>query len=184
MRILWLSLLFIPVAHAGVIEIGATGNYRESYLTEKTYQKSVSYTGSISYYFWEMSALELSYTRGTNISSLKISTTDQQTINTTYFEMVGMDLVLTLADKQSYFLPYIKGGGAYLAKEMENQREGTPMQKDSLYGLVPSAGLGFKLRLSQNLSIKIGADAWTNPHKSGQDTVWDYAGRGGFSWLF
>ncbi len=183
--LLLLGIAWIPQSFAGFIEIGGSGNYRISQLNEDNYQKSLSYTGSISYYFWEMSALELSYTQGTQVSVLKISDTDSKTTTTTYFEMSGLDLVLTLADKQSIFLPYIKGGGAYIVKKMESQVEGfAPKPAQPVYGAVPSAGVGFKIKLTQALSFKAGVDGWRSPPGNSKKAIWDYAGRAGLSWMF
>lgn len=43
------------------VELGANANYRRSAFDSNNYQELISYTGSISYYFMEMSAIELSY---------------------------------------------------------------------------------------------------------------------------
>src|SRR5574338_699245 len=90
-------MLLASTANAGFYEISATGNYRKSFLDKDNYQESISYTGSVSYYFWEMSALELSYTLGRQIAALKTSPTDTKTFLTTDFEMYGLDLVITFA---------------------------------------------------------------------------------------
>ncbi len=178
-----ISLSFSSLAQAGVFEIGASGNYRISRLDEDNYSEMVSYTGTISYYFWEMSALELSYTQGTQITVMLIPG-DNKTTTTTGFQMGGADLVLTLADKQSLFQPYVKLGGAYLRKEMVREIE--TLGKDRLptsEGIVPSAGVGFKIRLTNALSLKAGVDAWTSPPSQDRTTI-DYAARAGISWMF
>lgn len=143
----------------------------------------VSYTGSLSYYFWEMSALELSYTEGTQVVVLSIPG-DNKNVVTTQFRIIGGDLVLTLADKDSLLQPYVKVGGAYMTKKItrEIQTVGSD-HLDAPSGLVPSAGVGFKIKISQGLSIKVGVDAWTSPPEKKPVTV-DYAGRAGISWLF
>ncbi|MGE0763653.1 MAG: outer membrane beta-barrel protein [Bdellovibrionales bacterium] len=172
-----------PHAQAGVIEVGASGNYRISRINKENYQEMVSYTGTLSYYFWELSALELSYTEGTQIVVLQIPT-ENRTTTTTSFQMAGLDLVLTLADKQSVFQPYVKLGGAYLKKEMQREIENMGITKlPSSEGVVPSAGVGFKFRIGANLSLKVGVDAWTSPSNQSPTTI-DYAGRAGISWMF
>lgn len=182
-----LLLSLTSVAHAGFYEVSATGNYRKSFLDKENFQESLSYTGSISYYFWEMSALELSYTLGRQIAVLKTSTLDPKTVLTTDFEMFGLDLVFTLASKEDAFLPYIKLGGAHLEKSMTREREfptGTSVEHPpGVNGWVPSLGVGFKIRMTQTLSIKIGADAWSSPLDK-DPVIWDYAGRAGLSWMF
>lgn len=174
--------LFSISASAGFIELGASGNYRISRINTDNYQELISYTGSLAYYFWEMSAIELSYTQGSQVVVVTPDPTSRTKI-TTFFELIGADLVLTLADKQSFFQPYIKAGGAYtkkvIVREVINQSDRIPSRD----GLVPSAGLGFKLNFTNAFSIKVGVDAWSSP--PGQDPVTvDYAGRGGISWIF
>jgi Outer membrane protein beta-barrel domain len=185
-NLMLLAGLLIPsLAQAGFIELSATGNYRISRIDEDNYQEMVSYTGSVSYYFWELSALELSYTEGIQVVVLKIPG-DNKTTTSTKFSLAGLDLVLTLADKQSAFQPYIKVGGAYLTKRIEREVEGIPNGNDSIdapSGAVPSAGLGFKVKLTNQMSIKVGVDAWTSPLDRDPVTI-DYAGRAGMSWLF
>ncbi|MBX7231787.1 MAG: porin family protein [Bdellovibrionales bacterium] len=168
---------------AGFMEVGASGNYRISKINSNNYQEMVSYTGSLSYYFWEMSAMELSYTQGNQIVVLQIPS-DNKTTTTTFFELIGLDLVITLADKQSDFQPYVKMGGAYIKKEIVRTIESLGSDRiDSPAGLVPSAGVGFRIKLSTNFSIKAGVDAWTSPLKQNPVTI-DYAGRAGVSFLF
>ena len=68
LSILVLTLLSWNV-HAGYYELGFTGNYRKLYLpssnsNRESFDESLSYTASIAYYFAEMAAMELSYTKG------------------------------------------------------------------------------------------------------------------------
>lgn len=178
--------LWSPFASAGFVEIGATGNYRISRLDSDNYQEMVSYTGSISYYFWEMSALELSYTEGRQVVVVKVPNdpTDNKTTITTTFQLAGLDLVLTLANKQSTLQPYVKLGGAYMHKEFVREVETLGSTKlPSVSGVVPSAGLGFKVKITDGLSFKVGVDAWTSPPDK-EPVIVDYAGRAGVSWMF
>jgi hypothetical protein len=95
-----------------------------------------------------------------------------------------MDLVLSFAERQDPFRPYIKFGGGYLTKQRyrkinDDARERIAKQD----GVVPSAGLGMSLALSKEFSIKLGIDAWTSPLDE-DPLVIDYAARAGISWLF
>lgn len=172
-----------PNASAGIFEVGGSGNYRISRLDKDNYQEMTSYTGSVSYYFWEMSALELSYTEGEQIVVLKIPT-ENKTTTTTIFKMAGLDLVITLASKESVIQPYIKAGGAYITKDMYREVETVGMDRlPSQKGLVPSAGAGIKIKFTNTMSLKVGVDAWTSPSNQKPTTI-DYAGRAGLSWMF
>lgn len=175
--------LFAQNSKAGIFEIGASGNYRISRLDRNNYQEMESYTGSISYYFWENSALELSYTSGTQIVVLKI-TGENMAITTTSFQMMGADLVLSLASKESFIQPYIKAGAALTRKKMTREIENQGVDELPISeGLVPSAGIGVKFKISNTMSLKLGVDGWTSPSNQKPTTI-DYAGRAGISWLF
>lgn len=176
-------LLATPFAHAGYMEIGATANYRKSAIDGSNYQEILSYTASYSYYFWEMSALELSYTSGENVVSVQINNEPKSKI-TTRFSLIGLDLVVTMADKESAFQPYFKIGAAYIQKDVLQEVENLSAQKlNSPSGVVPSVGLGFKIKMTKEIALKCGVDAWSSPLDKQPFTV-DYAGRAGISWLF
>ncbi|MGE4132421.1 MAG: outer membrane beta-barrel protein [Bdellovibrionales bacterium] len=188
MRRLWLLLFLIfvaPSAHAGFIELGLSANYRSSSYDKYNYVESLSYTGSFSYYFWEMCAWELNYTTGYSKQVSKgTAVTDVKTTIEDNIELITMDLVLSFAARQDPFRPYIKFGGGYLTKERFRQVEGFDKDRISEQsGVVPSAGVGLALNLTKEFSIKLGVEAWTSPLDEDQVVV-DYAGRAGISWLF
>lgn len=172
-----------PMANAGYVELSATGNFRLSEINENNYQRLISYTGSISYYFWELSALELSYTEGEQFARIQPEG-GEYTELTTQFKMTGLDLVLTLADKQSTFQPYVKGGTAYIEKRIYRKTAITgtePISNEP--GFVPSAGVGFRIKFTNTLALKVGVDGWSSPIGREPKTL-DYAGRAGISWMF
>jgi len=72
-------LISLPQAFAGIFEISGTANYRRSQINDLNYQESQSVTASVSYYFMEMSALELSYTQGTAHLRVQAQSTDPWT---------------------------------------------------------------------------------------------------------
>ena len=177
-------LLFAPTLKAGYVELGVSGTYRKSFIDEKNYQTSTSITGSLSYYFWELSAIELSYTQGG--AKIVLQPEGEEKITTiTNFESVGADLVVTFAGKTSFLQPYVKMGGAYIVKRIKRQASdlGTyDVEDQSTEGVSPTAGLGFRIRMTERFSLKVGADVWWS--SLGKDPVTtDYAGRAGISWL-
>lgn len=170
-------LLFQP-ARAGYFEISASGSYRKTTYDKDNYYEYRSATGSIAYYFWEMSALELSYTRAiTNEQK-----TDYESRG--FIEMYGADLIFTMGGKQSLFQPYIKFGAAYQIKEssykLVNQ---DAVELEPIKGVSPSAGVGFKLIFAKNFALKFGIDVWSSPLNE-EESTYDYAGRAGISWIF
>lgn len=183
--ILILSIVYSSFAYSGVIELGGSASFRNSQLDSDNYQKTESYTGSLSYYFWEMSALEFSYTKGQSTLSTKASGEDR-IIYKTDFEMMGVDLVFTFAPRKATFQPFIKAGGATVSKKVYRELiDGsvTKIGETSGSSLVPSVGLGFKLKLTQTMGIKGSYDMWQSA-TSDDSEKWDTAWRLGISWLF
>ncbi len=173
------TLTFSISSRAGFVEIGASGNYRKFFVDEINYSESLSYTGSLSYYFWNSSALELSYTNG---RSKSISPTQQ---NQTDFELYGLDLVLSFAPREAAFKPYIKIGGAYQKKRIIFLLQNTDPIERRVEGPSPSGGFGFRLSLTESFGIRAGVDAWTSPmNNSGEPVTYDIAGRAGITWMF
>lgn len=176
-------LLLSTTAQAGYLELGSSANYRRSTIDSENFQESISYTGSISYYFLESSALELSYTSGYSKIVVTPGDITTQYVTETDFSLTGLDLVFSVGGREDLFQPYLKIGGAYIQKKIYRQLNG--FSKDKIgeqSGTVPSAGLGFKIKLSKTFSIKVGVDTWTSPLDEEPVTV-DYAGRAGFSWF-
>jgi hypothetical protein len=172
-------------ASAGLFEIGVSGSYRRSNLDEVNFTETTSITGSYSWYFMEMSALEFSYTQGLSKvnTALQGGSINQKT--QTEFTLIGVDFVLSLGGRQSSFRPYLKLGGVHVSRKILVSSDlFSPETIEPEDGIAPSAGIGVKLVLDKQLAIKLGVDAWTTP--IGQDTPveYDYAGRAGISWIF
>jgi outer membrane protein W len=187
------STLISPVAaHAGVFEIGASGTYRRSNIDQNSYDESKSLTGSLSYYFTEASAIEASYTEGSNkreiVNSDKTATVQRQTSSLTY-RSLGLDFVFTLGTKEATLRPYIKAGAQYIFEKryVDQSFTATGPVKGSVAedpsALVPSAGLGMTVRLSEMLSFKFGIDAWSSRSIQSKPVTIDYAARAGISWM-
>lgn len=155
----WVILLLLAglpsASWAGIVEIGASANFRRSTIDDNNFQESTSYTGSLSYYFWEMSALELSYTEGEAFLSVK-PLDDTKIITTSTFKLIGVDLIITLGSQQSTLQPYLKIGGAHIEKKIVRQAEGLDASEiESPSGIVPSAGLDLKLPLVEVFPLRL-----------------------------
>ena len=180
MRISLIALFGVMIwgtqAEAGYLEIGTSYNYRQNYVDEfnRTIQRSI--TGSISYYFWEQSALELSYTDGA--SDIKLDTVD---VNVK-FEFYGLDLVISFAGRGATFRPYVKAGAVYQIKSTRT-RYATIDRIVRTRGVSPSAGVGFRLKLTQSFVFRSGVDLWATDTDA-EEAQYDMVGRAGISWLF
>jgi outer membrane protein W len=185
----WLVLLALgaasPLASAGFFELGGSINYRSSGYDKNNYIESLTYTASGSYYFWEMCAWELNFTKGGSKQVTKgAATIDPKTTVQDDIQMTSLDLVLSFAGRQDPFRPYVKFGGGYLTKERYRKINNDARERiSSQDGIVPSGGVGLSLNITKEFSIKLGVDAWTSPLDE-DPLVIDYAGRAGVSWLF
>lgn len=175
------------VGQAGFIEVGASGSYRRANIDENSFDEARSLTGSLSYYFSEASALELSYTDGQN----KRVIGDNSHVTSMYYTLIGLDFVYTIGGRESAFRPYVKAGANYIVqKRIVDQyrlsdgsyNPATIIEEDP--ALVPSAGVGFKMAITQQLSIKVGVDAWSSRPLNKEPVQYDYAGRVGLSLMF
>ena len=174
-------------AQAGVFEVGASGSYRRQNIATDAVDESQSLTGSISYYLDEQSALELSYTDGVSKRAISPDSINGH-ITTATYKSVGLDFIYTFGGGSAR--PYVKLGTQYILEKritdqytnnvgnyQANTIESTP-------SFVPSAGIGFKIGLTNSISIKAGIDAWTSDSLAVKPVEIDYAARFGLSWMF
>ncbi len=190
LKTLLLLLMFIPsLGSAAYYELGFAGNYRKLFLPSDTdresFDSTLSFTGSFAYYFAEMAAAELSYTKGQSERFVPSITADSRTIYD--FELIGLDLIFTFAERKAPFIPYLKAGVAYFSrKTVTYEFTNSPIDSSDTVTLpttfVPSLGFGMKIRVTDRLSFKIGFEAWTSDSLE-RDPRWDVAGRAGISWF-
>ena len=173
-------------AAAGQFEIGASGNYRRTNIDNDAYNESTSITGSLNYYLTEMAAFELSYTDGTSKqyvgpTAVQGAVQGQETTSA-FYKMIGIDFIYTLSGHDSALRPYVKAGVAYLLeKRLVQQVQDIPaIVTEDNPAVVPSAGLGFKLSITQSFAIKAGVEGWMSA--DGNNDV-DYAGLVGVAWM-
>lgn len=167
------------MAVAGVVEVSLSGNYRSNAIDNENQSKTQSLSGSVSYYFWEMSALEASYTRGRteNVTSAFDLSAD--------FIQYGLDFVFSFAARESAFKPYIKVGGMYQINQIVTIQKTFPVPAvRENQGLTPSAGIGLSVRMTENFGLKFGAEAWLTPMDQSNTQVVNVAARAGISWMF
>jgi outer membrane protein W len=184
---LFFALVMGPIAaQAGFVEVGASANYRSSGYNKDNYVEAISYTASISYYFWEMSAVEVNYTTGYSKQVTKGSgETDPKETVEDNLQLTSMDLILSFAKRTDTFRPYIKVGGGYLDKQrFRRVNDDNTEMISHQYGIVPSGGFGLSISVTKELSFKLGLDAWTSPLDSDDPLIIDYVGRAGISWMF
>jgi len=190
--LIFIAIFVSPFSHAafaGVIEMSYSFSRTDSRFDADNFSRSLSHTGSIAWYFMQMSAIEFSYTRGEGQVSGRPSSETEAIRYRTEMQLWGADLVVTLAKKEWAFQPYIKGGGALIDKKTYRLANSVSPGPETLLfqtdpnDPVPSMGAGFRLRLNEQFNIRASYDRWRSGNA--QDTqIWDSAVRAGFSFMF
>lgn len=174
--------LFIAPAHS-FIEVSLSGSYSESQIQEILFSKSESYTGSISYYFMERSALQLSMTQANRRDRIFSDGSTNSTLQIVSANVLGLDLIANFGDRSATIQPFLKGGVAQMQKTFTSQTTGLESDEPTvLSGLAPSAGLGVRLLLTKKLSVNFACDAWALPQGNGLQSF-DVRVTGGISWF-
>lgn len=182
MKSLILLLLCSSISHAFNYELGVSFAKKKNSFDKDNYFETESSTASVSVYFTEQVALEMSYTDAKAIRYEKpaggnTTETYQKT------EVLGADLILVLADRKSWLQPYIKGGAAQLKRSQTvNVLEiNDPKSLDIETAIIPSYGVGVKIGVTKSLSFRISYDVWQTP-VGGGTTSDDSQIRAGVSW--
>lgn len=170
-------------AHALYTELGLSYGRKTTTFDENNSFDSESITGSISIYFLERLALELSYTDARGLREEKANSSDPQRTTTQKSQIMGADLILVFADKKSLFQPYIKGGGAQISRFQEVKIEGQDSYTiEPENATVPSYGAGLKIQMTETFGIKLSYDVWKTPIGGGMQTD-DSSVRAGITWV-
>jgi hypothetical protein len=181
-----LVLTFSFSASAIMTEIGASYNYKKSSFDADNISEQQSATGSLSFYFWEQVALEMSYTNGLYVKKEQQPNYSGSFLRTTsqYTDVYGADLIFVLADRKAVFQPYLKGGAAYVKIRQVVQDTNAPAWELDYSGLSPSYGAGFKFFLTEAFAFRVSYDAIQTPADNSGTKVTDITGRVGVSWMF
>jgi outer membrane protein W len=173
-------MCFQSTAFALLTELGLSYSYQKKTYNANNYSQSESKGASVSLYFFEKLALELSYT-DSFYESEESDTSSTRTVqqSTTVFDS---SLVYAIMDRKSIIQPYIKGGVAYIKKNSSVRYLNSsviPIPESN--GWAPSYGAGLKFVLNERFSIKFGYDAWKTSLSDGTKSE-DSALKAGLSW--
>lgn len=186
MKLFFSSLILILLVafdgHAFYTEVGVSYSRKKTSFNSNNFTDSESSTASLSFYFMESVAIELSYTDGSSVRQETIGGSTYITYQKT--KVTGADLIYVFAGKKEFFQPYIKGGGAQLVRSQVIKYDTLKEERlDPDTAIVPSYGVGVKFALTDALGIKISYDAWKTPVGSSQSTD-DSNIRAGITWIF
>lgn len=187
----WITALILLLvgthAHALGVELGVNYSYRKSYIDDMNVTEQQGTTGSVSLYFWEKIALELSYTTGLYVKKERqdaSASSNTLRVTTQYTEVYGSDLVYVMSDRKARLQPYIKGGVAYIKKRQTVQIGTDPaFTIEPKPGYAPSYGVGIKYFLTENFAIRASYDVVRTPVDD-NTAADDITGRVGVSWMF
>lgn len=176
------SVLFVSSeAHAIFTEVGLSYSRKRTSFDADNYLDSESLTGSLSFYFMEKLALEISYTDASGVREEKTAFSQQTVLQDT--TVYGADLIWMLADRKAFFQPYLKGGAAVIRRKqtVKYSTLNTAILEPET-STAPSYGVGFKLNLTDTFGIKIAYDAWKTPVGGGVFSN-DDSVRVGVTWM-
>lgn len=162
-------------------ELGLSYSFQKKTFNAANYYQSDSKSASLSFYFLEKLALELSYTdgfyEGQESDSNSIRTIQQST------RMADSSIVYMILDKKSIVQPYVKAGVAYISKKQEiRYLNASVISIPESNGWAPSYGGGLKFVLSEKFSIRVGYDVWQTPLSDGTKSD-DSAFKAGLTWF-
>jgi outer membrane autotransporter barrel domain len=181
--ILPLAFLFSTSAMAFYTELGVQYGKKQTTFDSDNYFTSESLTGSMSLYFLERLALEISYTEAKGIREEKANASDPRRTTYQSSTVAGADLIVMFADKKDLFQPYVKGGAAQIKRRQEVKIDGQDsyiIEPDD--AIVPSYGVGLKIAITESMNFKISYDVWKTPVDDGAQTD-DTSIRAGITWI-
>lgn len=173
-------------AEALVTEIGVNYARKRTTFNTDNFVDSESLTGSLSLFFMERLALELSYTSALGVRKEKLTSgttvlSDRTVVQTT--QVIGSDLIWVFSDRKSTFQPYIKGGVAQIKRVQEVKDSSFAVNVlEPEVSMVPSYGAGLRISITERMGIKLSYDAWRTPVGDGSHTT-DDSIRAGITWV-
>lgn len=178
-----LLFLYSSTSWALNYELGVSYARKKNSFDKENYFETESTTGSLSLYFSEVIALEMSYTDAkANRYEKPAGGNSIQTYQKT--EVVGADLIFVLASRKAFMQPYIKGGAAQLKRSQVTYERAINKAEplDIETAVVPSYGAGVKFSVVDGLSLRLSYDVWRTPVGGGVVTD-DNQLRAGLSWM-
>lgn len=182
-------LFFSFNAHALLTELSVSYAQKKTYFNTSNYTNMDSATGSISFYFMERLAIELSYTDASILREETIYNGSgfQQQTSLQKVNVYGSDFIFMLTDKKSVIQPYLKAGVSQIKKTLTTKNADVFVyETDPINSTSPSYGAGLKISITDAFGIKLSYDAWRTESKDStgnKSTIEDSSIRAGLTWL-
>lgn len=188
--LLFLSFIFLSLqSEAIVTELAVSYAQKRTYFNADNFNNMESTTGSVSFYFMEKLAIELSYTMASILREETIynGTGFQQQTTLQKVKVYGSDFIFILADKKSIIQPYLKVGISQIEKTMSTKNSDVFIyDTDPINSVSPSYGAGIKIPLTDTFGLKLSYDAWrteTKDSANNKSTIEDNSIRAGLTWV-
>jgi opacity protein-like surface antigen len=173
-------LMFSSFSAKATTELGLSYGYSKKTFNTSNFYQTESKSASLSFYFWERIALELSYT-DSFYESQESDTTSTRTVQQSS-KISNGSLVYTLLGNKSPVQPYIKAGAAFIKKnQLIKYQNASAIEIPESAGWAPSYGAGLKIVLTERFSIKLSYDLWQTPLSDGSNSD-DTSFKAGLSW--
>lgn len=167
-------------AHALSTEVGVSYGYQKRTFNADNFYQSDSKSASLSFYFLERLALEMSYT-DSFYESQEADTTSKRTIQQSS-QISNASLIYMLTGKNSAIQPFIKGGVAHITKnQIIKYENASAISIPESRGWAPSYGAGLKFLLTEKFSVRLSYDVWQTPLADGTSSD-DTSFKAGLSW--
>ncbi len=166
--------------HALVTEVGLSYGYSKKTFNTTNFYQTDSKSASLSFYFLEKLALELSYT-DSFYESQESDTNSTRTVQQSSQFSDG-SLVFMMLGKGNAVQPYIKGGAAYIRKNQTvRYLNASAIEIPESTGWAPSYGAGLKMQLTEKFGFKLSYDVYQTPLSDGTKSD-DTAFKAGLTW--
>ena len=178
--LLCILITFSSVTSWAVTELGLSYGYSKKTFNATNFYQSDSKSASLSFYFWERIALELSYT-DSFYESQESDTTSTRTVQQSS-KISNGSIVYTMLGNKSPVQPYVKAGAAYIKKnQLVKYVNASTIEIPESAGWAPSYGAGIKIILTERFSIKLSYDLYQTPLSDGSNSD-DTSFKAGLSW--
>jgi hypothetical protein len=162
-------------ASAGTIELSGSFSFNQSNYGPSNYEWTRSWSGSIGYYFFILSEIEISFEDVLNRSNLALSG------DTTFHDQIySIDWVQSLAPKDFFFQPYVKIGIGQLNRDASGTYptgQSPPLIYDSVTAV---AGAGVRFFLGHFFALHVEGTSYLT---DGNISTWsdNFSFKAGFS---
>ncbi|MEI7973572.1 MAG: outer membrane beta-barrel protein, partial [Bdellovibrio sp.] len=152
-------LLFCQISNGIATEMGLNYQYKKTSVDSLNNIEQQGITGTLSLYFWEQIATEISYTNSLYVKREKADTlasSSIQRVTTQFADVYGLDIIYVFSGRKARLQPYVKGGLAYLKKKQTYIQQADTWDSGWIVGWGPSYGAGLKFFLTEALSLRLG----------------------------